>query len=160
VKDWKERLKKLQQENKEKEVVTESSFSIGTILYMVLDQNDGITPKYGYSDRKKYFIIIGFTPEGNAVGSLLINSDINPHVIRTEELISCQYPVKKADYPDVLEYNSYIDCSEIFEIRKEKIMTEGAVKGHLTEQDKELVINFLKETEVITTKEKKRYGIL
>jgi hypothetical protein len=28
VKDWKEGLKKLQQENKEKEVVTEASFSI------------------------------------------------------------------------------------------------------------------------------------
>jgi predicted rRNA methylase YqxC with S4 and FtsJ domains len=70
-------------------------------------------------------------------------------------LICCQYPVKQSDYPDVLEYNSYIDCSEIFEIGKEKIKKKGIVKGHLTEQDRELIINFLKETEVISVKEKK-----
>jgi hypothetical protein len=146
--------------SRQKKTVTENDFSVGTILYMSLDVSDGITPKDGFFDRKKYFVVIGITPEGNAVGALLINSNINPHVIYTEELICCQYPVKQSDYPAILEYNSYIDCSEIFEIGKEKIKKYGVVKGYLTEQDKELIIHFLKETEVISVKEKKRYGLL
>lgn len=159
-KNWKDALKEIQEENKVKEVVTEASFSVGAVLYMALDRTEGIIPTEGFLDRKKYFIVIGFTPEGNAIGALLINSNINPNVICTDELITCQYPIKQADYPEILDYNSFIDCSEIFEIKKEKIIREGAIKGHLTEQDRSLVIDFLKETDIITTKEKKRYGIL
>jgi hypothetical protein len=66
--------------SRRKKTVTENDFSVGTILYMSLDVNDGIIPKDGFFDRKKYFVVIGFTPEGNAIGALLVNSNINPHV--------------------------------------------------------------------------------
>lgn len=49
-KNWKDILAKIQQKNEEKERVTEKSFSIGTILYMALDECDGIVLK-GYDDR-------------------------------------------------------------------------------------------------------------
>ncbi len=158
--DWKKQLEELQRKNREAENVTDESLVIGVILYMPLDESDGIVVTGGYDTRNKYFTIIGFTPEGNALGSLLINSNINQNIIITDELRECQYPIKKKDYPAILDYNSYIDCSEIFEIKLDKIKQKGLIKGKLTDQDKTLIIDFLKETEVIEPKKKRRYGLI
>ena len=58
------------------EQVDISSVEIGDIIYVSLDEEDGLTLKDGYKDRNKYIVIIGFTPEGIAIGALLINSEI------------------------------------------------------------------------------------
>lgn len=34
----------------------------------------------GDDGRKKYFIVIGKDQEGNAIGFVLINSEVNPHL--------------------------------------------------------------------------------
>ena len=57
------------------EQVDMSSVKIGDIIYVPLDEEDGLILKDGYKDRNKYIVIIGFTPEGVAIGALLINSE-------------------------------------------------------------------------------------
>lgn len=130
------------------EQVDISSVEIGDIIYVSLDEEDGLTLKDGYKDRNKYIVIIGFTPEGIAIGALLINSEI-ALVKRSEELLNCQYPLMVRNYRNILDYDSWLDCSDIFELSKQKIIERNSIlKGRLISEDKERVMEFLKETDL------------
>lgn len=153
-------LEKLKAAMDEAERVDMSSVKIGDIIYVPLDEEDGLILKNGYDDRKKYIVIIGFTPEGVAIGALLINSEIDSSK-RSEELLNCQYPLLVRNYRSTLDYDSWLDCSDIFELSKLKITEkDGKLKGCLTPEDRERVMEFLKETEVFDNATKKRYGII
>lgn len=142
------------------EKVNISSVKIGDIIYVPLDEEDGLVLKDGYNTRKKYIVIIGFTSEGVAVGALLINSKIDPSK-RTQELLGCQYPLLHRHYPTILDYDSWLDCSDIFELSGVKIIRKnGLLKGCLTDDDRERVMAFLKETDVIDNITKRRFGII
>ena len=60
-------LSKLKAIIADKEKVNMSSIKVGDIIYVPLDEEDGLTLKEGYKERRKYIVIIGFTPEGIAV---------------------------------------------------------------------------------------------
>lgn len=153
-------LEKLKAAMAQAEQVDMSSIEIGDIIYVPLDEQDGLTLKNGYKDRNKYIVIIGFTPEGVAIGALLINSEINPSK-RSAELLDCQYPLLVRDYRHILDYDSWLDCSDIFELSKSKITEKnGKLKGCLIQEDRERVIQFLKETDLFDNATKKRYGII
>ena len=154
-------LEKLMAAMDEAERVDMSSVKIGDIIYVPLDEEDGLILKNGYDDRKKYIVIIGFTPEGVAIGALLINSEIDSSKKRSEELLNSQYPLLVRNYRSILDYDSWLDCSDIFELSKLKITEkDGKLKGCLTPEDRERVMEFLKETEVFDNATKKRYGII
>ena len=130
------------------------------ITYVPLDEEDGLILKDGYKVRNKYIVIIGFTPEGVAIGALLINSEIDSSK-RSEELLDCQYPLMVRNYRDILDYDSWLDCSDIFELSKLKITEKnGKLKGCLISEDRERVMQFLRETEVFDNATKRRYGII
>ena len=153
-------LSKLKAMIADREKTDMSSMKIGDIIYVPLDEEDGLILKDGYKDRLKFVVIIGFTPEGVAVGALLINSEIDP-LIRSQELLDCQYPLLLRDYRHILSYDSWLDCSDIFEIPKLKIVSgDGKMKGCLTEEDRERVMDFLRETDVFDNATKRRYGII
>lgn len=153
-------LSKLKAMIADKEKVDMSSIKVGDIIYVPLDEEDGLILKDGYKERRKYIVIIGFTPEGIAVGALLINSEIDPSK-RSQELLDCQYPLQARYYRNVLDYDSWLDCSDIFEIPNLKITDkDGKMKGSLTEEDRERVMDFLKETDVFDNATKRRYGII
>jgi hypothetical protein len=142
------------------ENVDMSSIKVGDIIYVSLDEEDGLTLKKGYKDRLKYIVIIGFTPEGVAVGALLINSEIDPSN-HSEEFLNCQYPLQVRNYREILDYDSWLDCSDIFEISKLKIKDkDGKMKGRLIDEDRERIMEFLKETDVFDNATKKHYGII
>lgn len=154
-------LEKLKAAMDEAERVDMSSVKIGDIIYVPLDEEDGLILKNGYDDRKKYIVIIGFTPEGVAIGALLINSEIDSSKKRSEELLNSQYPLLVRNYRSILDYDSWLDCSDIFELSKLKITEkDGKLKGCLTPEDRERVMELLKETEVFDNATKKRYGII
>ena len=107
-------LEKLKAIMAKAEQVDMSSVKIGDIIYVPLDEEDGLILKDGYKDRNKYIVIIGFTPEGVAIGALLIK------------------------------------------ITKKN----GKLKGCLISEDRERVMQFLRETEVFDNATKRRYGII
>lgn len=153
-------LSKLKAIIADKEKVNMSSIKVGDIVYVPLDEEDGLTLKDGYKERRKYIVIIGFTPEGIAVGALLINSEIDPSK-RSQELLDCQYPLQARNYRAILDYDSWLDCSDIFEIPKLKITDkDGKIKGSLTTEDRERVMDFLIETDVFDNATKRYYGII
>ena len=153
-------LEKLKVAMDEAERVDMSSVKIGDIIYVPLDEEDGLILENGYDDRKKYIVIIGFTLEGVVIGALLINSEIDSSK-RSEELLNCQYPLLVRNYRSILDYDSWLDCSDIFELSKLKITEkDGKLKGCLTPEDRGRVMEFLKETDVFDNATKKRYGII
>lgn len=143
-----------------KESIDWSEVEIGDIIYVPLDKDDGLVLNKGYDTRKKYVVIIGFTSEGIAIGTLLINSKIDPSK-KSPEMMNCQYPLLSRLYKGILDYDSWLDCSDIFELSTQKISErKGQLKGHLTEEDRIRVLEFLKETDVIDNFTKRRYGLL
>lgn len=153
-------LEKLNAAMAKAELTDMSSVKIGDIIYVPLDEEDGLILKDGYDKRNKYIVIIGFTAEGVAIGTLLINSEIDPSK-RSQELLNCQYPLLARNYRSILDYDSWLDCSDIFELSKLKITEKnGKLKGCLIPEDRERVIEFLKETDVFDNATKKRYGII
>ena len=52
----------------------------GDVFRLNLSKAEGIIPKKaGDEGRKKYFVVVGKDKEGNAIGFVLINSEINKH---------------------------------------------------------------------------------
>ena len=49
----------------------------GTVVYLSMDQSDGLTLTDGYKSRYKYVTIIGETEDGYIIGSILIKSNAN-----------------------------------------------------------------------------------
>lgn len=133
---------------------------VGDIVYVPLEEQDGLTLRGGYRERRKYIVIVGFTAQGVAVGALLINSRIDRSK-QSRELMDCQYPLRARIYPGVLGYDSWLDCSDIFEIPQRRIEAKGGVKvGRLHEEDFGRVMAFLRETDVFDNATKRRYGLL
>lgn len=57
--------------------LAQDSLNVGDVHFLNLDSSNGITPKAGDTTRNKFFIILGFDNEGNVIGGLVINSNIN-----------------------------------------------------------------------------------
>lgn len=137
-----------------------NELKIGDIVYVPLDEEDGLILNKGFDTRRKYVVVIGFTPEGIAVGALLINSNIDVSK-RSAELMDCQYPILARHYRSILKYDSWLDGSDIFELSITKLNErEGKVKGSLIEDDRDRVMSFLKETDMIDNFTKRRFGLI
>lgn len=39
---------------------------------------------------------------------------MSPKAAYSDEYMSAQYLIKQDDYPDFLDYDSYVDCGELF----------------------------------------------
>ena len=102
--------------------VEEENLVRGSVIYIPLSAEEGLIVTGGYKERNKYVTIIGTTADGFVIGSLLINTD--PHDA-TPELGACQFPLKLKDYPSILDYDSWLDCSQLFRIAKKKVLSRG-----------------------------------
>lgn len=147
-------------QNSHRQNINIPTIQIGDIIYVILDQDDGLKLNKGYKTRRKYIVIIGFTDEGIAIGALLINSKIDPSKY-SQELLNCQYPLLARNYRNILEYDSWLDCSDIFELSQQKLSERILdLKGKLIEEDRERIFQFLKDTDIIDNITKKRFGLI
>lgn len=70
------------------------------------------------------------------------------------------FPLKLKDYPSILDYDSWLDCSQLFRIAKKKVLSRGEFCGNIIQSDWDLILPFLRETEAISNKEKREFGII
>jgi len=143
----------------QKAPIDDNSFNRGKILTMPFDESDGIVLKDGYSERVKYFVVLGISMNDSVIGAFFINSIVNKNVISTHELLSSQFPLKQEDYSQLLDHDSTLDCSDLIEVSKIKILSRGAEIGKLTNEDLDMVIDHVEKSELISPKQKKRFGI-
>ena len=147
------------QYNKELRSVTMEKLVQGALVRAVLSVKEGLKFKDGRTDKPKRIVIIGVdSNNGLCYGTILINTKQNPRSYYSDEYFAAQYCLRKEDYPDFLDYDSYVDCSNLFAIPL-SVLERGEYFGVLNPTDKSEIINILETTETIETSVKKRFGI-
>lgn len=139
--------------------VTDERIAIGALIRTVLSEADGLTFKNGRKEKPKRLIVIG-VDRANALcfGSVLVNTNMNPQASFSAEYLTAQYELKQENYPEFLDYNSYVDCGVLFSIPIERLK-QGEFFGFLTDADRDGIFDILETSDIFSTKQKKRYGI-
>ena len=74
-------------------------------------KGEGIIPKNkGDEGRKKFFVVVGKDQEGNAIGFVLINSEINKHLPESRRKL--HYLLKASEYEFLGDQDRFVDCSD------------------------------------------------
>ena len=107
---------------------------VGDIVYYDMDRADGIVPTPGYDSRLKYVIVAGAKSNAKEVCAVLINTD-NDHSLAPDWQAE-QYLIRQEDYPEILDHDSWIDCTDPKELKVAKIKAkEAEKKGRLNDDD-------------------------
>lgn len=133
------------------------SVKVGDVHMLILDEKNGITPKDGATTRNKFFVVLGFDKEGNAIGGLVINSKINhrlPSIITDYQL-----PVTVQQCP-FLSHNSFVNCSQLIRAEKNKFR-KTTYRGEITDKDlMKQIIETVKESPTVNRMMLKEFGII
>lgn len=134
----------------------QNNLQVGEVHKIPLTQADGITPKDGDASREKFFIILGFDNEGNVIGGVVINSNINYNL--PPQISDYMLPVRKSQYP-FLHHDSFINCSHIITANRSKFSSH-TFRGNIDSQEMlGLIIGAVKESPTINKMQLKRFGI-
>lgn len=137
--------------------LAQDNLNVGDVHLLNLDQKNGITPKAGGTTRNKFFIILGFDNEGNVIGGLVINSNINYNLPTT--VTDYQLPVTVEQF-SFLEHNSFINCSKIIVAKRSKF-NKRTYRGEISDTEMmELIINTVKESPTVNKKQLREFGII
>ena len=112
-------------------------------------------------DHGKFFVIVG-EDKDDLYGFFFINSNINPYLQNRPSLYQMQIPLNQENYSDILTHNSFLDCHAITPISKTKLkgqFGEGKAqyKGELTEEDLDVVMRTVRESDLFSDYEKETY---
>ena len=119
-----------------------SNINVGDVFRINMGRETGIVPKVGDESRNKFFIVLGFDDYGNAYGGVVINSKINSRIPYEAQIL--HMPILKDKY-DFLTHNSFVDCSELMVVKREKVATWRYL-GHVEEEDTELITETIKSS--------------
>lgn len=129
---------------------------------MHLDEREKVKGKDSDDDgRNKYFIILGHDLEGNALGFVLINSEINPALPLSRKQL--HYPLSAQKYAFLNGKNRFVDCSDLKEIsakRFKALFSEDKLKGVIEEDDFILIREAVISYEDVSLKLLKRFGLV
>lgn len=137
--------------------------AVGEIYKIPLRKEDSITPKNGYDARTKFCVVIATPDYGYYVAYLIIDHQINEKFNPSKELKDNFFPLYHKDYPNFIKQQydpSWLDMTRIREIEMSRLDSEGLLIGKLTDNDLAIVIQCMKESEIITMKEKRRCGLI
>ncbi len=120
---------------------------------ILLSEFDGI-------DHRKFFVVMGVSKE-KVCGFFFINSNIHPSILKKEELLALQYPLKHIEYP-FLNYDSFLCASSVIErniVMISKGIMEGSTKviGKLRDQHVREVLEMVRASKVISKRHKLLY---
>ena len=125
----------------------------------MLSESDGLVFKNGRTEKPKRLVVIGLDHEqALCFGSVLVNTKLNSKAQYSAEYLTAQYELKQENYPEFLDYNSFVDCGELFSIPIERLK-QGEFFGFLTDEDRNGIFDLLETSDIFSTKQKKRYGI-
>lgn len=110
--------------------------------------------------KSKFFVVIGEN-ETHIIGFFFINSNINGFVQRRQAFYNMQMPIKCSTYT-FLKYDSFIGAHELNTIDKSVLSLELAsgattVKGHLTQEDIERLMEAARASDLFSQYEKDTY---
>lgn len=143
----------------EQRKVTEDKIVVGGLFRTILSVEDGLKFKDGRNQKPKRMIIVGVDKVKKVCyGTVLVNTKISPSASYSPMYFAAQYCLKQENYPEFLDYDSYVDCSILFSIPYDKLKN-GEYFGQLLDVDLIAIFDILETTDIIPTSEKKRFGI-
>jgi hypothetical protein len=129
--------------------MSDSSIDAGFVYHVRLTEKHSInTQNKDYRD--KFVVVIG-KDDDSYFGVMLINTKLG--FPETE-----QYELKCSVYT-YFSHNSFVNCSQIKCIDSQTMMS-GKSKGRLSDDDFDLIRECAKNSRLITTIDKKRYGLI
>ncbi len=132
----------------------------GALIRTIISTEEGLVFKDSRTEKPKRLIIIGVDRQRQiCYGSVLVNTKPNPNVRFSSQFLNTQYIVRRENYIDFLDYDSFADCAQVFSIPMSKILS-GEYFGTLNEIDFLAVMDMLRNNKTMTIKEKKRFGII
>lgn len=111
----------------------------GMVFRIPLFESDGLRLSNDATSRHKFIVVLGTDQNGNILAGVVFNSRINPRLPQWKKRL--HLPIRGSDYP-FLSHDSYIDCSYLFKLRKERVTGEELL-GSLSEQDYRKAITLL-----------------
>lgn len=133
------------------------SLSVGDIHHLPLGKEEKITTKDGKDYKDKFFIILGFDNNGNAIGGVVVNSKINPNL--PASITDYQMPVTTQQFP-FLKYNSYINCSHLIIVKKEKF-NHTTFRFHVDDEElMQMIVGTLYECPTVNKQQLKEFSIV
>lgn len=89
-----------------------SRVSVGEVFRMHLGKEENIKGKNpGDDGRNKYFVVLGHDLDGNAIGVVIIDTEINPNLPPRRQQMHYQLSAKK--YAFLKEKDRFVDCSDL-----------------------------------------------
>lgn len=120
--------------------LVDSAVSEGDVYRMHLGEEEDVKAKHkGDDGRNKYFIVLGHDCEGNAIGLVLINSNINACLPQKRK--DMHYELSPDKYAFLNGRKRYVDCSDFKVIAKNKFarLFGGSAKGKIEDEDLRLI---------------------
>lgn len=143
------------------ENLTSSQAVEGSVFRMHLGAKEGVKGKNSGDDgRNKYFVVLGHDSEGNAIGFVLVDTNINPNLpIKRQK---AHYKILAKDNAFLDGVDRYVDCSDFKVISKKRFAelfgkekAKGTVDAASLTTIKEMTSNY----EDASPKMLKRFGL-
>lgn len=111
-------------------------------------------------DHGKYFVVLGVF-ENRIAGFSFINSNINGRVIKGQEQLDLQYPMRPCDYP-FLKHLSFLCASDIEQYEVSELIScydNGSVKviSQMKPEHLQEILDVCRESRIIRNADKKRF---
>lgn len=143
------------------ENLTSSQAVEGAVFRMHLGAEEGVKGKSpGDDGRNKYFVVLGHDSEGNAIGFVLVDSNINPNLPQKRQ--NAHYKIMAKDNAFLEGVDRYVDCSDFKVITKKRFSdlfgkekSKGTIDAASLTAIKEMTSNY----EDASPKMLKRFGL-
>lgn len=108
-------------------------------------------------DHEKFVIIAGVSDDRVLVCTVLINSRINPFIMRRQQMLDCQVYVKSVDY-EFLSHDSFVNCAQpVIGQSSHFLGEEFKYRGMLTALDLQQVRESVVKSGLLTEDEIKHF---
>ena len=111
----------------------------------------------------KRFVVVGFSQDKVLLGTVFINSEINPNIFRTDELRNLHVPLD-AQIHDFIDHDCFVDCSSIKEHSFDEIKQllshdPECSKGIVPENTMKEIIQTIKSAITISPSQKRKFDL-
>lgn len=134
----------------------------GSVFRMHLGKEEGIIDKKpGDNGRNKYFVVLGHDAEGNAIGFVLVDTNINQNLPKKRQ--DAHYKLLAKDNAFLSGVDRYVDCSDFKVISKKRfaeLFGEEKSKGTVDAASLTAIKQMTSSYEDASPKLLKRFGLI
>lgn len=143
------------------ENLTTSQAVEGSVFRMHLGSEEGVRGKNpGDVGRNKYFVVLGHDTEGNAIGFVLVDTNINPNLPKKRQ--EAHYRILAKDNAFLDGVDRYVDCSDFKVISKRRfaeLFGSEKAKGTIDDASLTAIKQITSNYEDASPKLLKRFGL-